>query len=606
MADDIQQTKGDLRDRITGRIIESLEKGVMPWRKGWTNENSVANGLPRNATSDRVYNGGNRLILMLEAMDKGYQDPRWVTFNQANALGGSVSKGEKSTQVEYWDEMHFSKRKDVDITLNGAKVRLAQEPEKNAKTVQLSNGQQVDTQKLVVQANGANHSWKQAERSLNLLFAKVSHVFNVQQCNGLNIEPIPETKDIPPVAKIAAVVQLAEGMKKDGLTIREGGNEAYYSPGRDMIQLPKAEQFESPEAYAGTLLHELGHATGGQNRLNRPLSSGFATPEYAREELVAELCSAFASAETGVQFNDNNHAAYIGSWLSVLKEDKHAVFAAAKDASKAVDYMLEKGRDIDISKVIDPVLEKAKEQANPAPTVTIAPEPEPEALALTRAQREALQAFEQKHGDEWKEKLSTAWETGKYKGVNKEQAASLQQVRNTYGPEWLSELKDEDLADKFVVSISYEKFSQDDLQAGEPSERGFEVDKETMNQDDLQKYARDYGISQPSASAPQMTSNVWFSSTEPTQSKEYFQYGEHTYHSLHIHEVNGEKPQAKDYQRIADLIDVKFDQPLRESTAEIAPEKDPEPAVEAEAKKPAGRKRAAKSRAKDSEPAMEI
>lgn len=117
--------------------------------------------------------------------------------------------------------------------------------------------------------------------------------------------------------------------------------------------MPNRDQFESPEAYAGTLLHELGHATGGENRLNRPLSNGFGTAEYAREELVAELCSAFASAETGVQFDDKNHAAYIGSWLEALKGDKHVVFAAAKDASKAVDYLLEKSLAVEVEQDVD-------------------------------------------------------------------------------------------------------------------------------------------------------------------------------------------------------------------------------------------------------------
>ena len=588
--------KKDLREKITERIVESLEAGVMPWRKGWKNEQGVSSGLPRNATSDRVYNGGNRLILLIEGMDKGYSDPRWLTFNQAQAMGGSVTKGEKSTQIEYWDELHFSRRNDVDILLNGSKVRLGQAPEKNAQSVQLSNGQQVDTRSLVVESAGVKHNWRQAERALNILFAKTSNVFNVEQCNGLNIEPLQDTKNIPPVVKIAAVVKLSEGMKQDGLTIRQGGNEAYYSPARDTVQIPKAEQFESPESYAGTLLHELGHATGGETRLNRQLANKFGTPEYAREELVAELCSAFAAAETGVQFDDKNHASYIGSWLDVLKEDKHAVFAAAKDASKAVDYLIDKSQDIDISKVVDPLLAKSQEIATPMP----------EPLALTREQRAAVLSFEQKHGDDWKDKLSSAWTTGKYKGMDKEQSASLQQVRNNFGPEWLADLKEEDLADSFVVSVSHEKFSHADLDAGEPGERGFDVEKEKVNADELQAYAQDYGISQPSSSSPD-TPTVWFSSTSPTENREYFEQGIHTFNSLHIHEVNGQKPQPEDYQRIADLIGVKFDSPVKEEAKEKAPEKETELSIEPEERNPKPeRKKPAKRRAKQAEESLEM
>ena len=134
------EAKKDLREQITERIVASLESGVMPWRKGWTNEGGVAAGLPRNAVSGRIYSGGNRLMLMMQGMDKGYADPRWLTYKQATSLGGGVTKGEKSTPIEYWDELPFHRRRDVDITHNGARVTLAEAPEKYAQTVKLSNG----------------------------------------------------------------------------------------------------------------------------------------------------------------------------------------------------------------------------------------------------------------------------------------------------------------------------------------------------------------------------------------------------------------------------------------------------------------------------------
>lgn len=347
------EAKKNLREQITERIVASLESGVMPWRKGWTNVGGVAAGLPRNAVSGRIYSGGNRLMLMMQGMDKGYADPRWLTFKQAQGLGGGVAKGEKSTPIEYWDELPFHRRRDVDISLNGARVKLGESPEKNAQSVKLASGLEVDTRQLVIEAGGIKHSWKQAERTLNLLFEKTSHAFNVEQCTGLSIEPMATKKDRPAIEKIAAVEKIAEGMKLDGLRLGHGGDRAYYSPARDAVQMPNPDQFESPEAYAGTLLHELGHATGGENRLGRPLSNGFGTDEYAREELVAELCSAFASAETGVPFDDKNHAAYIGSWLEALKGDKHAVFAAAKDASKAVDYLIEKSLAVEVKQDVE-------------------------------------------------------------------------------------------------------------------------------------------------------------------------------------------------------------------------------------------------------------
>jgi len=365
------EARKDLREQITDRIVTSLESGVMPWRKGWTNEGGVAAGLPRNAVSGRTYGGGNRLMLMMQSMDKGYADPRWLTFKQAQSLGGGVSKGEKSTPIEYWDELPFHRRRDVDITLNGTRVKLGETPEKHAQSVKLAGGLEVDTRKLVVETDGIKYSWRQAERSLNLLFDKTSHAFNVEQCNGLTIEPLAPKTERPTVEKIAAVERIAVGMQRDGLELGHGGDRAYYSPARDTVQMPHRDQFESPEAYAGTLLHELGHATGGDNRLNRPLANGFGTPEYAREELVAELCSAFASAETGVPFDDKNHAAYIGSWLDVLKSDKHAVFAAAKDASKAVDYLLEKSLAVEVEQDLGPKLDEL--QVDPVKAEVVKP-----------------------------------------------------------------------------------------------------------------------------------------------------------------------------------------------------------------------------------------
>ncbi len=365
------EAKKDLREQITERIVASLESGVMPWRKGWTNVGGVAAGLPRNAVSGRIYSGGNRLMLMMQGMDKGYADPRWLTFKQAQGLGGGVAKGEKSTPIEYWDELPFHRRRDVDITLNGARVKLGETPEKNAQTVKLASGLEVGTHKLIVESGGIKYSWKQAERTLNLLFEKTSHAFNVEQCTGLSIEPMATKRDRPAIEKIAAVEKIAEGMKLDGLRLGHGGDRAYYSPARDAVQMPNHDQFESPEAYAGTLLHELGHATGGENRLCRPLSNGFGTDEYAREELVAELCSAFASAETGVQFDDKNHAAYIGSWLEALKGDKHAVFAAAKDASKAVDYLIEKSLAVEVKQDVEHAADEL--QVDPAGAEVLEP-----------------------------------------------------------------------------------------------------------------------------------------------------------------------------------------------------------------------------------------
>lgn len=116
--------------------------------------------------------------------------------------------------------------------------------------------------------------------------------------------------------------------------------------------------------------------------------------------------------------------------------------------------------------------------------------------------------------------------------------------------------------DSFLISIYYERWTHEDKDAGEPSERGTEVVREVVNAAELEQYGRDYGISEPSASDPRATRHIWFRSTSPRNDREYFEQGIEKFYSLHIHEVNGREPKAEDYQKIANLIGVEFDSPI--------------------------------------------
>jgi antirestriction protein ArdC len=229
----------------------------------------------------------------MAAEAKGYTAPLWLTFKQATDFGGHVRKGEKSTTVVY-----ASTFKRTETSDDGTKV----------------------------------------DRSIP--FLKTYAVFNAEQCDGL---PARFTEQVPPPAghvdPLPAVLDFA---RHTGADIRTGGARAYYTPTGDYVQMPEAATFESPEAHAATLAHELAHWTGHGSRLARDFkaSKRFGDDAYAAEELVAELAAAFLAADLGFEATPrDDHAAYLASWLRVMKADKRAIFTAASAASRAAAYL---------------------------------------------------------------------------------------------------------------------------------------------------------------------------------------------------------------------------------------------------------------------------
>lgn len=276
-------------ESVTAQITNALMRGVVPWRKPWHGSQAM----PMNAVSKKPYRGVNVFLLSLAP----YTDPRWVTFNQAKELGGNVRKGERSNSVVFWKPW---KTEGVD------------------------------------QETGEILKW-------NIPILRQYHVFNVEQCESLDILNLNR----PGANHHHERLERAESFVKaipDPPTIREQGTSAWYRPAEDLVQVPPIDRFETPDAYYGTLLHELGHATGHEKRLNRPSVTGeiqFGSECYSREELIAELTSAFSCATIGL---DNslveNSASYVQSWLSALKADPRALVVAASKAQKAVDYLL--------------------------------------------------------------------------------------------------------------------------------------------------------------------------------------------------------------------------------------------------------------------------
>lgn len=284
-------TTVSLHDTVTNRIIRELEKGCFPWVQPWASSGATPLGLPLNAATGRAYSGVNILLLWFAATEQGRPSQRWLTFKQALGLGGNVRKGEKGTMVVYADSF----------------VPKA-EQEKAAGS---------------------------GEEARRVGFLKRFTVFHPDQCDGLPEDP--DAKPLPGRSEI--VPQVETVIAATGADIRIGGEMAFYAPGPDFIQVPPQEAYFEPINWYRTKLHELGHWTGHVSRLNRDFSGGKGGEAYAREELVAELCSAFLCAELGVA-PTVRHADYLGAWLGILKADNRAIFQAASLASMAANFVM--------------------------------------------------------------------------------------------------------------------------------------------------------------------------------------------------------------------------------------------------------------------------
>ena len=281
---------GALYDEVTTRVITELEQGRLPWVQPWDSA-KAAIGLPRNAGTGRRYSGINVLILWSRLFEKGYGAQRWLTFRQARALGGYVRRGEEGMTVCYADRF-------------------------TPKTEQ----------------EKARDEGREARQ---VAFLKRFTVFNVEQCEGL-----PEELSVAPLSlAIDEIVPVAHKLiQASGADIKIGGERAFYAPGPDYIRVPPQSAYHDRVNWYRTVFHELGHWTGHDSRLGRALDCDD-LPSYAREELCAEMASAFLCAELGI-VPTVRHADYVGAWLAVLREDNKAVFRAASLASKAADYIL--------------------------------------------------------------------------------------------------------------------------------------------------------------------------------------------------------------------------------------------------------------------------
>lgn len=280
--------RSDVYQTITNTIIAELERGVRPWSRPWE-----AGRMMRPMQGNFVpYRGVNVLMLWAKALQKGFSAPVWVTFRQAVELGGHVRKGERGSLVVYASS--------------------------------------------ITRTEADTDSGEALER--NIPFMKGYTVFNADQIEGLpeQFYPQPDTGHDGPRDS-----QAERFFAATGAPIREGGAKAFYRPSDDSVQMPPFPTFRDAESYYAVLAHEVTHWTGHEKRLARDFGQKrWGDGGYAMEELVAELGAAFLCADLALRHEPRpDHAAYIDSWLTVLKGDKRAIFTAAAHAQRATDYL---------------------------------------------------------------------------------------------------------------------------------------------------------------------------------------------------------------------------------------------------------------------------
>ena len=276
-------------EEITNKIIEQLKNGCVPWEQPWFGIRGA-----RSYNTNKAYSFLNQMIL-------GGESGHFVTWHQINLLGGHLRKGSKGRRVFFWNT--FDKAEE--------------------------NGQ---GEKII----------------RKIPYLKTYTVFNTNDCEGLPQRWIPQDF----IAKNNKPIESAERIAKDYLDREKielkhnNVNESFYSVKYDFINLPQIERFRSSEDYYSTLLHEMTHSTGHRTRLQRfrpnDTSSPFGSPDYTREELIAEMGSSFLLKQVGIESTRSleQNAAYISNWISALKNDFSLIAIAASKAEKAVEYIL--------------------------------------------------------------------------------------------------------------------------------------------------------------------------------------------------------------------------------------------------------------------------
>ncbi|MHB1957536.1 MAG: ArdC family protein [Acidobacteriaceae bacterium] len=280
---------------VTDRIISSLKAGVIPWEKPWKSPRYAGGSFPRNFYTGKPYRGINILLLW----SSGYSSPFWLTFKQAQALKGTVRKGEHGTPIVFYKQLPEHAKNDDEGTSEDGCVPFV-----------------------------------------------LCHytVFNVEQCDGLALPEIEQPETAPEIDEDELCESIVSGWKNRPALHLNSPTEyrAYYRPSTDSVQMPARSRFVDAPHYYSTLFHELVHSTGHESRLHRTFGDHFGDELYSKEELVAEIGAAFLCAIAGIanEHTDRNTTAYIQNWIAKLEGDNRLIVHAAANAQRAVDLIL--------------------------------------------------------------------------------------------------------------------------------------------------------------------------------------------------------------------------------------------------------------------------
>jgi antirestriction protein ArdC len=283
----------DIQQQVTDTIISQLEAGTVPWQKPWTgNDNAYSFTIPKNTTTGNKYRGINILLLWGSAIQKDFNSSEWASLKQWNGKNERIRKDEKGTMIVYYDTIE----REVDGEIK------------------------------------------------KIPFLKSSIVFN--RCQLASYNPEQDKPQLPEKSLIERIASVDDFITNTKAIVQHEGFRACYIPSQDKIMMPYPEAFKdtdsctATENYYSTLAHELTHWSGSPKRLQRTFGKNFGDDKYAEEELTAELGAAFLCAEFGINIAEKgNNASYIAHWLEILKNNKQCLFTAAREASRAVDFL---------------------------------------------------------------------------------------------------------------------------------------------------------------------------------------------------------------------------------------------------------------------------
>lgn len=294
------KSTAQLHREIADKVIENMKTAGTGWVKSWAVPTSEQ---PTSMSTGKAYQGINWLILGMARSAAGYKSGQWATYNQWFKMGGGIKDawGKVTTPSKY----NVRRGEKSETVILYKPIKIEDKVTGEEKTIRMIKG---------------------------------FNVFNADQIDGydLPVDAMPEFIEMP----VTAADQLAAAAN---IECRNGDDSsAFYSPGQDFVNMPKACRFKSPEDYAATLLHELTHATGHETRLDRNIKNSFGTKDYAAEELVAELGAAMLCGSLGISPEPReDHAQYLNSWIEKLTAEPKAIFSAAAKANAAAQWLID-------------------------------------------------------------------------------------------------------------------------------------------------------------------------------------------------------------------------------------------------------------------------